>query len=295
MSTNDVLHRFQLERAGVRGGFVRLESSWAGILQHAQHPPELLRLLGEALAASALLSGTIKFDGKLSIHLRSDGPLRLLFAECGSDGGLRGIARWEGAEPTGPVTVLQPGAQLAITIENLRAATRYQSLVAVESATLAESFEGYFRQSEQLPTRIVLCQEGDRCGGLILQRVADLGGIASASDDDAWSRVGHLLATVTDAELLGLPVETLLYRLFHEEGVRLEPARPLAFACSCSQERVAGMLRSLGREESEAALDATGIIEVTCQFCGRPYRLDRVDLELVLADALVPPLPGTPQ
>lgn len=295
MSSDDVLHRFQLERAGVRGGFVRLESSWAGILRHARHPPALLRLLGEALAASALLSGTIKFDGSLSIHLRTGGPLRLLFAECGSNGGLRGIVRWEGAEPIGPVDLRQPGAQLAITIENIQSATRYQGLVAVESGSFAESLEGYFHQSEQLPTRIVLCQHGDRCGGLILQRVAEAGGIGAADDEEGWNRVGHVLATLTEDELLGLPVETLLYRLFHEEGVRLEPARTLEFACSCSQERVAGMLRALGREESEAALDAGGIIEVICQFCGHPYRLDRVDLELVLAEALVPPLPATPQ
>lgn len=295
MNDNDVLHRFRLERAGVRGGFVRLESSWAEILQHAHHPAALARLLGEALAASALLTSTIKFDGSLSIHLRSGGPLRLLFAECTSAGGLRGIVRWEGDEPSGPPDLRQPDAQLAITIENTQAATRYQGLVAVETGSLAESLEGYFRQSEQLPTRIVLAQHDGRCGGLILQRVAEAGGIAAADDDEGWNRVGHLLATMSGAELLELPVETLLYRLFHEEGVRLEPARPLLFACSCSQERVAGMLRALGREESEAALDERGMIEVTCQFCGRPYRLDRVDLELALAAGPAPPASATPQ
>ena len=295
MNDNDVLHRFRLERAGVRGGFVRIESSWAEVLRHARHPLALASLLGEALAASALLTSTIKFDGTLSIHLRTGGPLRLLFAECSSAGGLRGIAQWEGADPVTRVDLRQPDAQLAITIVNTQAATRYQGLVAVEAGTLAESLEGYFRQSEQLPTRIVLCQHGGRCGGLILQRVAESGGIAGADDDDGWNRVGHLLATMTEADLVELPVETLLYRLFHEEGVRLEPARPLVFTCSCSQERVAGALRALGREESEAALDAQGIIEVTCQFCGRPYRLDRVDLELALAEAPVPPTTATPQ
>ena len=289
MNDNDVLHRFRLERAGVRGGFVRLESSWADLLRHAHHPAPLARLLGEALAASALLTSTIKFEGGLSIHLRTGGPLRLLFAECTSAGGLRGIARWEGDAPIGPPDLRQPDAQLAITIENTQVATRYQGLVAVETGTFAGSLEGYFRQSEQLPTRIVLCQHGTRCGGLILQRIAESGGIAAGDDDDGWNRVQHLLATMTEADLLELPVETLLYRLFHEEGVRLEPARPLAFACSCSRQRVAGMLRALGREESEAALDAQGIIEVTCQFCGRPYRLDRVDLELALTDAPAPP------
>ncbi len=295
METNDVMHRFQLERSGVRGGFVRLESSWAEAIRHAHYPADQARLLGEALAASALLAGAIKFEGSLSIHLRSAGPLQLLFAECTSAGGLRGIVRSEAAAADSSFALRPPDTQLAITIENSQTQTRYQGLVAVDGGGLATSLEGYFRQSEQLPSRIVLCQQGDRCGGLIVQKVAGAGGVGAGGDDDGWERVGHLLATLTAAELLDLPVETLLYRLFHEERVRLEPGRPLAFACSCSRERVEAMLRLLGREEGEAALDATGIVEVTCEFCGRPYRLDRIDLELVFAGGTGAPAPTTPQ
>ncbi len=295
METNDVMHRFQLERSGVRGGFVRLESSWAEAIGHAHYPPGQARLLGEALAASALLAGAIKFEGSLSIHLRSPGPLRLLFAECTSAGGLRGIVRAQAAAADSTLELIQADAQLAITIENSQTQTRYQGLVAVDGGSLATSLEGYFRQSEQLPTRIVLCQQGRRCGGLIVQKVADAGGAGPGGDDDGWERVGHLLATMSAADLLDLPVETLLYRLFHEERVRLEPGRPLTFACTCSRERVEAMLRLLGREEGEAAIDANGLVEVTCEFCGRPYRLDRVDLEGVFAGAPAAPAPTTPQ
>ncbi|MBN8480758.1 MAG: Hsp33 family molecular chaperone HslO [Xanthomonadales bacterium] len=295
MEPNDVMHRFKLERSGVRGGFVRLESSWAEAIRHAHYPPDPSRQLGEALAASALLAGAIKFEGRLSIHLRDAGPLKLLFAECTSAGALRGIVRTqEAAAASGP----GPGfadAQLAITIENDRTQTRYQGLVAVDAGGLATSLEAYFGQSEQLPTRIVLGQHGTRCGGLIVQKVAATGGVGAGDDEDGWDRVGHLLATMSTADLLDLPVETLLYRLFHDERVRLEPGRPLAFACSCSSERVEAMLRLLGREEGEAALDANGLVEVTCEFCGRSYRLDRVDLERVFAGAAVAPAPSTPQ
>lgn len=295
MEPNDVMHRFQLERAGVRGGFVRLEKCWADAIRHAHYPASEARLLGEALAASALLAGAIRFDGSLSIHLRSAGPLRLLFAECTSEGGLRGIVRTEDAVAESLRDLRQADAQLAITIDNSRTQTRYQGLVAVDGAGLATSLEGYFDQSEQLPTRIVLGQRGGRCGGLIVQKLASAGGIEGSGDEDGWSRVGHLLATMSASDLLELPVETLLYRLFHEERVRLEPARPLAFSCSCSLERVESMLRMLGREEGEAALGPSGLVEVTCEFCGRPYRLDRVDLEQVYAEGPAAPAPATRQ
>lgn len=293
-AAGDALHRFRLERAGVRGGFVRLESAWSDLPGHADYPPSIARLLGESLAASALLCGLIKFEGSLSIQLRSGGVPRLLFAECSDDGRLRGIARWEGEAPDTVVDIRQPAAQLAITIENTRAATRYQGLVAVETPGLAGALEGYFMQSEQLPTRIVLAQRGGRCAGLILQPLAGEGGTTALGDADAWDRVGHLLATLGADELLEWPVETLLYRLFHEEQVRLEPGRPLRFACSCSADRVSGMLRTLGRTECEAALDADGVIGITCEFCNRQYRLDRVDLGLVFADSIAP-APTTPQ
>ncbi|MBX3692202.1 Hsp33 family molecular chaperone HslO [Dokdonella sp.] len=291
---DDALHRFRLERAGVRGGLVRLESAWSELLGQADYPPSIARLLGETLAASALLSGLIKFEGSLSIQLRSGGVPRLLFAECSDDGGLRGIVRWEGEVPATAIDIRQPSAQLAITIENSRTATRYQGLVAVETSGLAGALEGYFAQSEQLPTRIVLAQHGGRCAGMILQPLAGEGGSTALGDADAWDRVGHLLATLGTDELLHLPVETLLFRLFHEEQVRLEPGRPLRFACSCSTERVSAMLRALGRVECEAALDADGAMGITCEFCNRQYRLDRVDLGLVFADS-VAPAPARPQ
>ena len=285
---NDVMHRFRLERAGICGGFVRLQSSWVELLEHADYAPAISHLLGESLAAAALLSGVIKFEGALSIQLRTAGVPRLLFAECSSDGRLRGIARSEGAITDAVPDIRQPDAQLAITIENAATSTRYQGLVEVTGADLASALVGYFGQSEQLPTRIVLAQAGDRCGGLILQPLAGEGGQSTGVDEDAWERVGHLLATLQKDELLELPVETLLYRLFHEEGVRLDPARPLRFACSCSRERVEGMLRVLGAQECEAAVDAEGGIDITCEFCNRHYRIDRVDLGLVFAETVAP-------
>ena len=288
---DDFLHRFQLERAGVRGALVRLEQAWRRIDANGHYATPLADLLGQTVAASALFTSVIKFDGRLSIHLRESGALRLLFADCTHDGRLRGIVRWDGEPPSAPVA-LEPGARLAITIENAATDARYQGLVPVEGARLAQAFEGYFERSEQLPTRIVLATADGRCGGLMLQQIAGAGG-TFVGDPDGWNRVGHLLATLGEQELLGLPPDQLLLRLFHEEGVRLQPAQPLAFECSCSRERVAGMLRSLGRAENESVLAEQGSVDVTCEFCTRRYVFEASDIAEVFADLPTDPTEPT--
>jgi molecular chaperone Hsp33 len=277
---NDFLHRFELERAGVRGVLVRMDDSWQQVRERADYPAALADLLGRTLAASALFTGNVKFDGALSIQIKNAGPVNLLFAECGSDGRVRGLARWQG-EIAEDFRLLdaQPAPLLAITIDNRASGQRCQGLVPVEAADFAALFEGYFERSEQLPTRVLLACADGRCAGMMLQR---LPGSAHADDDaDAWNRVGHLLASASENELLTLAPEILLYRLFHEENVRLHAARPLRFGCSCSRERVAAMLHSLGRAEAEAAVREDGVAEVTCEFCNTQYRFDRVDLEQV--------------
>jgi molecular chaperone Hsp33 len=273
----DFLQRFLLERAQVRGVLVRLEQSWRQVRERAEYPAAVGELLAKTLAASALLTGNIKFEGSLSIQLKSRGPLTLLFAECTHDGNLRGLARWhdEPAEDFKLTDGVEP--LLAITIENATSGQRYQGLVPVEDADLAVLFERYFERSEQLPTRIVLAASQTHCAGLMLQQLpADAGG---EIDVDAWNRLGFLLATLKPEELLALSAEQLLLRLFHEESARVYTPRPLAFGCRCSRERVAGVLHSLGRAEAEAALRADGTAEVTCEFCNTRYRFDRIDLE----------------
>ena len=282
----DVLHTFQLEHAGVRGAFVRLERSWQELSSNGAYAGELGTLLGQAVAASALFTSGIKFEGRLSVQLQGSGSLRLLFAECTHDGFVRGIARSDEAGPGARIR-LEPDARLAITIENSITETRYQGMVPVEGSDLASAFEHYFERSEQLPTRIVLAEAGGRCGGLMLQQIAREGGAGAtdahgsagaAADGDGWNRVGHLLATMSERELLELPPEVLLLRLFHEEDVRLQPAQPLAFACTCSRERVEAMLHSLGRNENDETLREQGSVEVHCEFCNRRYVFDADDI-----------------
>jgi molecular chaperone Hsp33 len=296
LPVEDVLHRFLLERAGVRGALVRLGPAWREVATRSEYPLPLRSLLGEALAASALLTGNIKLDGALSLELKSSGALRLLFAECNDQGHLRGLARWNEPLPAPLALDALSDAIMAITIGNVDRGQRYQGLVELRHAGLADSLEDYFVKSEQLPARIVLAADGEHAVGLMLQKMPGEGGIDAVHDEDAWNRVLQLTATLGVEELLGVAPEQLLYRLYHEESVRLFEPRPLAFGCSCSRERVTAMLRSLGREEVEAALLARdNEIEVICEFCAQRYHFDRIDAEHLLSESAAPAAPDTAQ
>ena len=293
---HDSLTRFLLPGAGVRGVRVHLDDTWAQIRTHgADQPGAVTELLGEATAAAALFTGHAKVDGRLSVQLRGEGPLRTLFAECTAAGTLRGIAQVEGDAPLPrDLRALGEGAVLAITVENPTGAgrepMRYQGLVALESESLAGAFEGYFRQSEQLPTRLLLAADGTRAAGLMLQKLP-----GDEGDDDGWNRAVALFDTLSASELLDLPVATLLGRLFHEEGVELLGERPLRFGCSCSRERVASMLQSLGRAEADAAAAAAGgVAHIRCEFCGQQYEFNPDEIS-TLFEVPAPTAPGPSQ
>jgi len=270
-NSSDLLVRFLLPDAGVRGVHVRLGDSWKEILSHGHYPPAAARLLGEASVASALFTGHTKVDGRLSIQLRSGSALRTLFAECTSAGTLRGIAQLaEGEDAPTTLGGLGDDTLLAITIENPgldpREPQRYQSLVSLSGDALDQAFEDYFRHSEQLPTRLLLGSDGEHAAGLLLQKLP-----GDAGDEDGWVRAGALFDTLERDELLALPGTELLHRLFHEEQPQLLGDKALRFGCSCSRERVASMLQSLGEDEARAAAEPTGQVEVRCEFCGQEY------------------------
>lgn len=271
----DQLTRFLIEGAGVRGVRVHLQDTWQQIRSRAEYPQAAAELLGEAAAAAALFTGHAKVDGRLSVQLRGSGALRTLFAECTAGGTLRGIAQLdEHGQVSRDLTALGTDAVLAITIENPsidgRDPMRYQGLVALESDSLAGAFEDYFRQSEQLPTRLLLAADERQAGGLMLQKLP-----GDHGDEDGWARAGALFDTLSPHELLDWSADDLLTRLFHEDGVQVLGHKPLGFACSCSRERVEAMLVSLGVAEAEAAVEAAGgQALIRCEFCGQSYRFD---------------------
>ncbi|MBV6792212.1 Hsp33 family molecular chaperone HslO [Xanthomonas euvesicatoria] len=285
MTDHDQLSRFLLPAAGVRGVHVRLTKAWHDIQGAAAYPPAARQLLGEAAVAAALFTGHTKVDGRLSVQLRGNDTLRTLFAECTAAGTLRGIVQLaEGADAPTDLRELGEAALLAITIENPgldpREPQRHQSLVGMQAPDLAEAFETYFQQSEQLPTRLLLAAGPDQAAGLLLQKLP-----GDEGDNDGWTRIGALFDTLGAPELLSVAGQDLLHRLFHEEAPQLLGSKPLSFGCSCSRERVASMLQSLGEEEARAAAEATGEVEVRCEFCGREYHFPLTALDVLFNEA----------
>ncbi|MGD8934952.1 MAG: Hsp33 family molecular chaperone HslO [Thiogranum sp.] len=285
----DCLHRFVFERTDVRGELVHLDASWRAMLERQDYPSAVRNLLGEALAAAALLSATVKIDGSLQLQLHGDGPVSLLLAEVTAQGTLRGLAHWHGEVPDGKLgEQVGAAARLALTIDPGGGGERYQGLIAVEKDTLAATLEDYFQRSEQLATRLWLAAGERRASGMLLQRLP-----GRSRDAEDWNRDVFLGDTVSPEELLDLTARELLRRLFHEEDVRLFDAEPLSFRCSCSAERIETMLRGLGYDEVRDILEQEGDVQVSCEFCRQVYAYDAVDVERLFAAAAQPEIPPT--
>ncbi|NMT62587.1 Hsp33 family molecular chaperone HslO [Marinobacter orientalis] len=275
MASRDQFQRFIFENSQVRGAWVKLNDSYSEIGNQAPYPATVRRVLGQSLAASVLMSSTLKFEGTLSLQAQGKGPLRTLMAECSHDRFIRGLARYdEHAVTEDTLDSLLGEGSMAITISPEKG-QRYQGVVPREKENLAGCLEEYFERSEQIPTRFFLFA-GDNCSaGLMLQKLPG----DTERDSDLWDRLNHLASTVEAEELLGLDSETLLHRLFHEETVRLFDAEPVAFRCSCSRGRTLGALEAIGQEECYSILDEQGSIEMDCQFCHQHYRFDRNDID----------------
>jgi molecular chaperone Hsp33 len=278
----DSLHRFLFERLGVRGELVCLDAAYQAVLSRHPYPGPVQRPLGEALASVLLLTATLKFEGSLTLQARGSGPIRTLVVQGTHQRTVRGLARWDGDVPHGALEHQFGAGHLALTLTPTRG-ERYQGIVPLEGAGIAAAIETYFGHSEQLPTRLWLAVDGARVVGLMLQRVP-----GPVEDTDGWDRTVALADTVEERELLSLPVQKLLHRLFHEEDVRLFEPDPVAFRCSCSRGRIAETLRALGEAEVDSILAEQGDIAVTCEFCNRDYRFDAVDARGLFSDSVVP-------
>ena len=281
MLDGDLLHRFLFEELPIRGHIVRLDASWRAAIEHQDYPRPVSDALGQAMAASVLMAGSLKFEGRLSLQIEAAGPMRLLLAQCTHRHAIRGVVRHQGVPAeVRCIADLCGRGQLAVTIEQEGRTESYQGVVSLELPELSACLEQYFERSEQLPSRLMLVSTPERAAGLLLQRVAS-GGVgeeALPAADDAWRRIGLFAATLSTTELLQLPCRELLRRIFPEDDIRLFTGTPVWFQCSCSRERVAGILQSLGEDELQALLRERDDVEVRCEFCNRAWHFDAVDV-----------------
>ena len=293
LPADDLLLPFQAEQADVLGRLVKLGPTADAILSRHDYPEPVSRLLGEAVALTALLGAALKFEGKFILQASTDGPVDLLVADYQVPGALRGYARFSAER----VSALAPGEKLlgdghlAMTIDRGAETERYQGIVPLEGESLTEAAHIYFRQSEQLPTFIKLAvarhyRAGEaggrnwawRAGGLLVQKLTregGRGGTQGTLEEEDWTRAKTLAETIEDHELLDptLPPDRLLYRLFHEEQVRAYRAVPLEGYCSCSRARVEELLKRFSPEDlADVVVD--GEVWVTCEFCNRRYNFD---------------------
>lgn len=275
----DSLQRFIFEHAPIRGEMVQLAATWQAVTERHQYPPPLRTILGELMAAGALLAATLKFNGTLILQLHGSGPVKLIVVECTSDHAMRATAKWDGDIPGGNLRALLGNGRFAISLVPESGQQSYQGVVDLDADSIAAALEHYMATSEQIATRIWLASDEQRSAGLLLQKLPE----RESADADAWPRAEHLASTVKAGELLGLEPQQLLHRLFHEEDLRVFDPRPVCFRCSCSRDRVVGMLRMLGRDEVRSVIAERGEVEVHCEFCNRRYAFDAVDGEAIFA------------
>ena len=278
---SDSLQRFIFEGAPVRGELVHLDATWRAVLERHDYPAALRGVLGELMAAAALLSATLKFDGSLILQLQGSGAVKLIVVECTSEQTMRATAKWEG-ELSGSFRALVGDGRFVITIAPDDVTQTYQGIVELTGESVAQVLEHYMGTSEQLETRMWLASDGEQAAGMLLQRVPGPAG----DYDDAWNRAVTLGDTVREEELLALSGPQVIRRLYHEEDIRVFDPRVVSFRCSCSRERVVNMLRMLGHEEVKSIIAERGAVEVNCEFCNRHYGFDAVDAEQIFAAEL---------
>lgn len=312
MPEDDRVLPFQIEALGVRGRIVRLGDVASDILSRHDYPESVARLLGEALALTAMLGVALKFDGRFTLQTKSDGPVDMMVVDFDTSGGMRAYAHYDPEKVEELEKDLMPGAglllgkgHLAMTVDQGAAVDRYQGIVALDGNSLSEAAHVYFRQSEQIPTAVRLAvaqvfNQGDggeqsawRVGGLIVQHLPKDGGARmpdfpagdvpegielpeeDTTEDDRWTRARILMNTVEDHELLDadLAAERLLYRLYHEDGVRVFQSQPIRRECRCSRERIETMLKQFSQDDRDYMVE-NGRIVVTCEFCNLDYKFD---------------------
>ena len=280
---SDRSQRFLFDNADIRGETAHLRDSLGEVLANHQYAPGVGRLLGEFMAASVLLSTTLKYEGKMILQARSEGQIPLIMAECTSDLKIRAIARGAQEATSEDFEVLLSNGQLVITIDPARG-ERYQGIVPLVKNSLAHSLDAYFRMSEQLHTRFWLACDGQQAAGMLLQQLPSQLQPDPQDRENQWQHACVLAETIRDQELLTLPAEQSLQRLFHEEPIRLFEVRRPQFHCSCSVERTFNALSAVDAVEIESLLEEQGSITMDCEFCNQQYAFYREDLV-----ALLPP------
>ncbi|MFK8256417.1 Hsp33 family molecular chaperone HslO [Erwinia sp. AnSW2-5] len=284
MSQQDQMHRYLFENHAVRGELVTVSQTWQEIIEGHDYPQPVQQVLGELLVATSLLTATLKFDGDITVQLQGDGPLNMAVINGNNLQEMRGVARMQGEIADGSSLKEMVGnGYLVITISP-KEGERYQGVVGLEGDTLAACLEDYFMRSEQLPTRLFIrtgtTESQTGAAGILLQVLP-----AQDASLDEFNHLATLTDTIKTEELLGLPANDVLWRLYHQEEVTLFEPQNVSFKCTCSRERCGDVLRTLPDEEVDQILQEDGNIDMHCDYCGNHYVYDAVDIAAIRNDS----------
>lgn len=278
---SNYVQRFLLENLDIRGAVVHLDSVWQQMLSGRNYPQPVIQLVGEMSATTLLLSDNLKQNGRLTIQLNGSGPVSMLVIDCNESLHIRGMAKCiQQIEPQ-PVPELLGHGQLLLTLDMPSMRESYQSIVPLNGASITEIFEYYFKQSEQLPSRLFLVTTNQTIFGLQLQKLPT----ADQQDPDGWVRAEALAATVNDHALWHLAAEEILTRLFYEETIRIFDAQTVHYGCHKDPAKIYAMLRLLGRQEVDSILKEFGEVIINDDICNREYRLDALTIDAIFREA----------
>lgn len=274
----DTIQRFIFENENIRGEIVHLERTYQTIINQRPYPPMVRYLLGEALVSALLLASSIKFEGSLSLQFQGSAALSMILVQIDHTLNARAMAKYEDDLADNQYAEAFLSGKMAITIQSDQQANAYQSIVPIMSTAMSENLANYFAQSEQIATRVWLASNEHQAAGMLLQLMP---GESTQEREHFWEYALAMGETVTEAELLALDNESLLHRLYHEEGVRVFEPRNTRFQCRCNPDRMQQVLMTLGKEAIESLLQEQECIEVGCEFCNQHYQFDAIDIAML--------------
>ena len=276
--TNDDSYRFLFQNADIRGETVILDNVLKDLLATHEYGPGVQKLLGEFAAATVVISNNLKFDGKVVLQGRGDGPISLIMVECSSDGHIRGIARGALDAPEGSLRTHLAEGVLTLTIEP-EIGQRYQGIIAIQRDELADVLSDYFAQSEQLATKFWLSTRAGASAGLMLQQLPKQSVTSEAARLDQWQTLCALADTMTPDELLDTETDRLLFRLFNEWDVKRFKPKRIRFSCNCSRDRSLNAIRLLPDHEITELFEEQQTVTMNCEMCGESYHFTRNDVD----------------
>ena len=276
--TNDDSYRFLFENADIRGETVILDNVLKDLLATHEYGPGVQKLLGEFAAATVVISNNLKFDGKVVLQGRGDGPISLIMVECSSDGHIRGIARGALDAPEGSLRTHLAEGVLTLTIEP-EIGQRYQGIIAIQRDELADVLSDYFAQSEQLATKFWLSTRAGASAGLMLQQLPKQSVTSEEARLDQWQTLCALADTMTPDELLDTETDRLLFRLFNEWDVKRFKPKRIRFSCNCSRDRSLNAIRLLPDHEITELFEEQQTVTMNCEMCGESYHFTRNDVD----------------